>query len=141
MVLDTAYAVDVRTWSAMMNRPIVLVLSLTGLIMGLITSLVGIAAIEAYVWTVFYVAWVVIVTQRGVEKPFVTIMAASMIGAVLTGVSQMLLFESYMANNPAYAEQMADAKSWQTVPVALVMGAVFGAVFGGIAAGIRKFRS
>ena len=87
-------------------------LGLTGVVMGLLTALVGLPpGIEPLVWVGAYALWVVVVTRRRTPRPLVTVLLASVWTGVLTGLVQGALQSSYIANNPWYAEEFASAQT------------------------------
>lgn len=111
----------------------------TGLVMGLVTSLVGIPAnIEAFVWVAGYVVWVVVVERRGVGRPFVHVLLTSLATGILTSVVQLALFDAYRAHNPDYTGQLAGLSRAEAargmVLQGLLVALAMGLVVGGIAA-------
>lgn len=125
-----------------MNWMWVLVLSLTGLVMGLVTSLVGLpGSVEPLVWIAFYVAWGVLVIRREL-RPFLTPLVASTLSGVWTGGTQYVLRDQYLANNPWYADQLTEQGMTLsgTVLFGVGMGVVWGLIVGGICWGVAKRR-
>lgn len=125
------------SWSA------IVLLSLTGLAVGLLTSLVGLPQhIELGIWIASYIAWGFFVVRR--ELPaFVTPLLASVLSGVWTGGAQYLLRDHYVANNPWYADEIAKAGGLTLSGIlgfALVMGLIWGLLLGGAFKGIVAFR-
>ena len=123
--------------------PWILGLSLAGLMMGLLASLVGLPGkIEFGLWMACYVVWLVVVSWQQL-RPFVTLFVASVLSGLWTGATQYLLREHYIANNPWYAEEIA-AKGGLTAPAvigfALGVGTMFGLVLGAGAWAVRRLR-
>lgn len=103
--------------------------------MGLLTALVGLPqAIEPLVWIAAYVGWGVLVVRYRLSA-FVTPLLASVLSGVWTGGTQYVLREAYVANNPWYAEQIAEAGGLTAPAVlgfAVAMGLGWGLLVGGI---------
>ncbi len=122
-------------------------LGLTGVVMGLLTALVGLPpSIEPLVWLGAYALWVVVITRRETARPLVTVLLASVWTGVLTGLVQGALQSSYIANNPWYAEEFADAGTglWlgvQFVGFGAVMGLIFGVAIGLVAFVVARARA
>lgn len=117
-------------------------LSLTGVVMGLVTSLAGIPpSIETVVWIAFYVAWIVLVVRYRIERPFLTVLLGSIATGVLAGAIQVLLFWQYRANNPWYADELQGkgrtAFLMSFVGQGVIAGAIFGLIAGALASRIR----
>lgn len=117
-------------------------LSLTGVVMGLATSLVGIPPrIETGIWVAFYVAWIALVVRFDVKRPFWTILLGSIATGVVAGTIQVLLFWQYRANNPWYAEELQGrgrtAFLGTFVGQGIIAGAIFGIIAGVLAARVR----
>ena len=123
---------------------LVLLLSLTGVVMGLLTSLVGLPqSVEASVWMGFYVAWGVVILKRR-ASPFTSALVASVLSGVWTGSLQIALGDAYIAHNPWYAEEIAKAGGMQPTAVmifALGMGVAWGVLVGGILWVITRARA
>ncbi|MCH9682266.1 MAG: hypothetical protein K0V04_12580 [Deltaproteobacteria bacterium] len=118
-------------------------LSLTGVVMGLLTSLVGLPqAVEVSVWIAAYVVWGVVVVRTR-QRPFLTTLLASLLSGVWTGTLQVVLAEQYIANNPWYAEDIVQAGGMTAAAVigfALTMGLAWGLVVGGIVTLVARRR-
>ena len=127
-----------RLWSLALG------LSLTGVVMGLLTSLVGLPqAVEPGVWIGFYVLWGVAILRTG-TPPFVTALLASVLSGVWTGCVQIALADAYVANNPWYADQVAEAGGLQPVAVLLFgvgMGVAWGLLVGVVLWAIARART
>lgn len=116
--------------------------SLTGLVMGLVTSLVGISpSLEPVVWTAFYALWgIVIVRER--LPPVLTPLVAGVGTGILTGLTQFALWDSYVASNPWYADQITDDVGVGAIlGFAVVMGAIWGLLVGAVCWGVQRFGS
>lgn len=126
-----------------MNWTWIALLSLTGLVMGLLTSLVGLPTpVELGTWVACYVAWGVLITRRDLP-PFSTAFGASLLSGVWTAGTQFLLWDSYVANNPWYAEELAETSASlpQLLGFALGMGAFWGLLVGGVCWGTARRRA
>ena len=127
-----------------LSWPWIVGLSLAGLMMGLLTSLVGMPqGVEFSVWMGCYVVWLVLVVWQQL-RPFVTLLVASVLSGVWTGTTQYLLRDHYVANNPWYADQIAEqggVSAPAVIGFALVAGTVFGLVLGGGAWAVTRFRA
>lgn len=122
-------------------------LGLTGVVMGLLTALVGLPpSVEPLVWLGAYALWVVMLTRRGTTRPLVTVLLASVWTGVLTGLVQGVLQSSYIANNPWYAEEFAGAGTGlglgaQFVGFGAMMGLIFGVAVGLVAFVVARVRA
>ena len=125
-----------------LSWPLILGLSSTGIFMALISSLVGMRQkVEVPSWWILYAIWVAIVLGSGNEAPFRTILIASLVAGVLHAITQSLLLDAYIRNNPWYAEQMQKPRTilrLQFLRSGVMIGAGFGALIGGIAWGIGR---
>jgi chromate transport protein ChrA len=122
---------------------VVFALGATGILMALLSSLVGMRQkVENPAWWGLYALWVAFVFVFEVPSPFTTILLASILAGLLHGSTQSLLLDHYIANNPWYAEQMQGPRKklrLQFLLMGLGIGAGFGVIVGGIAWGIDRF--
>ncbi len=134
---------DKRTPKSL-SWPAIAILSLTGLVMGLLTSLVGLPQfVELGVWLTAYVGWGFFVLRSNLPA-FVTPLLASVLSGVWTGGAQYLLRDQYVANNPWYASDIAEAGGITLGGVlgfALVMGLAWGLVLGAVFRGVAALRA
>jgi hypothetical protein len=126
-----------------MHWGLVVLLGSWGLVMGLLTSLVGLSPlIEAGLWFTAYAVWIPIVLWRR-APPFQTGLAASLLSGMLVGPVQAALFDVYLANNPMYAELVTGTVNEARlgmVAQGIVAGFLFGLFVGGISFGIAWLR-
>lgn len=127
-----------------LSAPWILGLSANGIVVGLLSSLVGLPApTEFGVWIASYVVWGVLV-RRNALRPFLTPFLASALSGVWVGTTQFALREAYVANNPWYAEQIAQAGGitpQETIGFGVAMGLGWGVVVGGVLLAIAKRRA
>ncbi len=118
-------------------------LSITGIGMVLLSSLVGMRQkVEIPLWWGLYAVWVAIVVVRGIDMPFLTILLSSILAGILHGTTQGLLLERYRKNNPWYEGQMEATRRQMAVKfvvMGVVVGTAFGAIVGGIAWGLHRW--
>ncbi len=115
---------------------LILGLGATGVLMALVSCLVGMKArVEMPAWWVLYAVWVVVVLKVGNATPFRTILFASIVAGVLHASVQCLLLPQYIRSNPWYAEQMKKPTGTLRRQF-LISGVLIGAVFGALVAGI-----
>ncbi len=123
-----------------MNWTWIAIFSLTGVVVGLLTSLVGLpGGLEPAVWVGFYLLWGVAVVKRDLP-PFWTPFIGSVGSGVLVGITQFALWTSYVASNPWYADQIADSEAnlGQILGFGVGMGIGWGLFVGGTCrAGVR----
>jgi len=121
---------------------LVAVFGATGLIMAMLSSLVGMRQkIEIPLWWMNYAIWIVIVLLKNAPAPFLTILIASIIAGIVHGFMQSILLSAYKANNPWYADRMKGRESrlrLQFMTMGVVIGCAFGAIVGGIAWGLER---
>lgn len=116
--------------------------AMTGVFMGLTSSLVGLRQkAEIPLWFTWYAMWIMVVLAFRGPNPFLVILIASILAGILNGLTTSLLIESYRKKNPWYAKQM-EVPNRQVVRRFLmtgpIVGAVFGALIGGIAWGLSE---
>jgi hypothetical protein len=122
--------------------PLIAILASTGVLMALVSCLVGMRPkVENPAWWGLYAVWVAVVllTDRG--APFRTILVASAIAGFLHGATTGLLLERYRASNPWHAERARGPRvkvAAQFVAMGIAIGMAFGAVVGGVAWGLSR---
>ncbi|MCA9693148.1 MAG: hypothetical protein KC636_26365 [Myxococcales bacterium] len=128
-----------------MHLKLAVTLSLTGVVMALGTSLIGLQGAEFFLWMGFYVLWIAATLRVRPDRPFLTLLVASVLSGLWTGLFQLLLRDQYVAHNPAYAADfaaLADASTleWAMsfVGFGLAAGLVFGLVVGAIGWGLAR---
>jgi F0F1-type ATP synthase assembly protein I len=92
-------------------------------------------------WWALYAIWIAGVLVFDVEAPFRTILFASILAGVLHGITQSLLLDRYIANNPWYADQMQAPRrrlAMQFIMMGVAVGTAFGALVAGIAWGLAR---
>jgi hypothetical protein len=122
------------------DRVVVGIGAATGLVMGLITSLVGLSpALEPLVWMVGYAVWLRVMVGRRSPSPLMTTVLASLASGVVVGLVQAVLLEPYRLANPWYAAYHGGDQltvGAQMVVQGLGMGALFGVAVGLAARGL-----
>lgn len=109
--------------------------ALSGVVMGGLTSLVGLPpSVEPLVWFGAYAVWLGAVHRRRSPSPFATVVLASLASGVVVGLVQGALLPSYIEANPWYAEYMSGT-TWSLAGQLLVQGVGMGMLFG-IAVGL-----
>lgn len=106
------------------------VLALTGVIMGCLTTFVGLPGIsEPCAWLAAYVLWVVYGVRLELSTPLRTMAVASTFSGLLTASIQVLFMEAYKQSNPWYAEYFSGAS--QTLAIQFLgQGIGLGLCFG-----------
>ena len=90
------------------------VLALTGVVMGCLTTFVGLDPLtERAAWAAAYVLWVVYGLRFKLETPIRTMAVASTLSGLLTGSIQVLFMEAYKQTNPFWQKErvLADSQS------------------------------
>ena len=109
---------------------LILSLSTVGIVMGLITTFVGIERwMEPGAWLAIYVAWSIALINRRLPNVMMVFTAVSVIGAFFTGCIQFLFHEEYALNNPHYVERVM-GDSLQLAGAFIGDSILFGLVFG-----------
>ncbi|MGD8867276.1 MAG: hypothetical protein PVI01_06590 [Gemmatimonadales bacterium] len=120
----------------------IVVLAATGLLMGLVSCLVGMRPkVENSAWWALYAVWVAVVLLFDRGAPFLTILIASALAGALHGTTRALLLAQYRAHNPWHAKWTRGPRAklaLQFVVMGVVIGTAFGAVVGGIAWGLSR---
>jgi hypothetical protein len=118
------------------------ILASTGILMALISSLVGMhPKVENPAWWGLYGIWIVVVLAWAPGAPFRTILVASTLAGLLHGVTTALLLDPYRANNPWHAERTQGPRgklATQFIGMGVAIGLGFGAIIGGIAWGLSR---
>lgn len=122
---------------------LVAILAPTGILMALLSCLVGMRPeIENPAWWMLYVIWVGVALAARVPTPFWTLWISSALAGLLHGITSALLLDRYVANNPWHAERMQAPRAKlaaQFVGGGVVVGTVFGALVGAIGWGIDRW--
>ena len=116
-----------------------------GILMGLLTSLVGLPAMVEYsAWAGLYLLLMVLGLKLAVPTPVRTLGFASTLAGLLTGSTQVILMEHYRANNPWYASEFETSTAAELSTAFLVQGIIFGLACGllvGLAVRWRQAKS
>ena len=113
----------------------VLILAPTGVVMGLLKSLVGLPIlVEMSAWVGLYILWVVYGVRSKIELPVRRIAFSGTLAGLLAGSTQVILMEQYKANNPWYAD-VFETSSAQNLSTSLLgqniaLGIGFGLITG-----------
>lgn len=112
-----------------------IILASTGLVMGLLSSLVGLPRmVEFSLWSALYLLWIVYGVRVKIDMPVRRMGFASTLGGLIVGSTQVLLMEQYQANNPWYSEvfETSTAKELSTsfLGQAIGQGILFGLIVG-----------
>ena len=108
-----------------------LLLTLTGVFMGVLTAFVGLPMPwEPIVWVLCLMGWVVFALRREIPSPFVTLLAAGPATGAGTAAIQVLFFDVYQASNPWYAEQLQAGLTREMAAAFFIQGIGAGLVFG-----------
>jgi hypothetical protein len=117
-----------------------MVLAMTGVLMGCLTTFVGLPGItEPAAWLAAYVAWVLYGVHFRMDTPLRTMGVASTLSGLFASSIQVLFMEAYRQSNPWYAEYFqGEAKTiaiqffGQGIGAGLVFGLVTGVITGQI---------
>ena len=119
---------------------------MTGVVMGLLTALVGLpGALEPILWVVAYASWVVLLRALGEPRPFTTIVLAGGLTGLVTGAIQVALLPAYLRANPQWAADVGGRSRVAMIPdfvvFGVVMGLIFGVIFGLLAFVLQRRRA
>lgn len=92
-------------------------------------------AAEFGLWTVVGIGWVLLCRREGLARPIFILTFVGLLAGIQTGLVHGLFTETLVANNPSYAEDIAEvtmAARGQLLLFAVVVGVAWGALFGGI---------
>lgn len=122
--------------------PLIVALSATGILMALVSCLVGLRPkSENPAWWGLYAIWIIVALTTDAPRPFTTLVIASGFAGLFHGITQALLLDRYIANNPWHAERMTASKirlRTMFIITGVVIGVVAGVVVGGVATGISR---
>ena len=118
-----------------------IILASTGVVMGLLSSLVGLPMlVEFSLWVAFYVLWVVYGVRVKLEMPVRRMAFASTLAGLLAGSTQVLFMEQYRTNNPWYSEVFETSTAQDLSTSILGQGIAKGIAFGVIVGLIVRWR-
>ena len=114
----------------------ILILGPTGVLMGLLSSLVGLPTkVEMALWTGLYLLWVVYGVRVKIEMPVRRMGFVGTCSGLLTGSTQVILMEQYKANNPWYG-MVFDTSTAQDLSVNLLGEGIAMGLFCGLLTGL-----
>jgi hypothetical protein len=117
------------------------ILASTGIMMGFLTSMVGLPTlVEVLIWVGIYTLWVVYGLRFLSKTPVRTMAVASILSGMLCGSIQVVMMEAYQANNPWYAVRFDTSAATELSTAFLIQGISFGLVFGIIAGLLVRWR-
>jgi hypothetical protein len=110
-------------------------LALTGILMGCLTTFVGLPGLaEEAGWVAAYVLWVVYGVRFKLDSPVRTMAVASTLTGLLASSIQVLFMEAYKANNSFWSAEYFSGDSQnaaiQFLSVGIVRGLAIGLVVG-----------
>jgi len=111
------------------------VLALTGIVMGCLTTFVGLPGlVEGACWAAAYVLWVLYGVKLKLDTPVRTMAVASTLTGLLSSSIQVLFMEAYKANNSFWSAEYFTGDSQnaaiQFLSVGIALGLVIGLVVG-----------
>ena len=119
----------------------ILVLAPTGILMGLLTAMVGLPPkVELAAWLGLYTLWVVYGVRSNVEAPVRRIAFCGTLAGLFTGSTQVILMEQYKANNPWFADVFATSSAQDLSTNLLGKGIALGVLFGLITGALVRWR-
>ena len=117
------------------------IFALAGVLMGLLTSLVGLPMMVEYAaWAGIYLLLMVYGLKLDLPTPVRTIGFASTLAGLLTGSTQVFLMEQYRANNPWYASEFETSSAADLSTAFLGQGIILGLVCGLIVGALVRWR-
>lgn len=118
-----------------------IIFAVAGVLMGLLTSLVGLPAMVEYsAWAGLYLLLMVLGLKLELPTPVRTLGFASTLAGLLTGSTQVILMEHYQANNPWYASEFETSSAADLSTAFLVQGIILGLVCGLIVGLLVRWR-
>jgi len=118
-----------------------LLLASSGVLMGLLTSLVGLPGmVEVSAWAALYLVWLVYGIKARVASSLRAMAFASTLAGLLCGSTQVILMEQYKLNNAWYASEFQTSSVSELSTAFLVQGIIAGLVMGLIVGGLVRWR-
>lgn len=118
-------------------------MSTNGVLMGLLTSLVGLPMhLELGVWVLSYILWGIAVFRFDLARFWAPLIASALSG-VWVGTLQFVLRDAYVANNPWYADQIAESggiTAGSVLGFGVGMGVLWGLIVGAALLGVDRLR-
>jgi len=115
----------------------ILVLAPTGILMGLLTALVGLPVkVELAAWLGLYTLWVAYGVRFEVQAPIRRMAFCGTLAGLFTGSTQVILMEQYKANNPWFSDvfetSTAQDLSTNLLGKDIALGVLFGLITGAL---------
>jgi hypothetical protein len=118
-----------------------IILASTGIIMGLLTSLVGLPTpVEFSLWIAIYVLWAVYGIRFKMPTPVRSMIVASVLGGLFCGSIQVVMMEQYRAKNPWHATTFDTSTATDLSTAFLGQGIGIGLIFGLIVGLLVRWR-
>ncbi len=119
-----------------MDWKVIGILSVIGVIMGLLSVKGFTQKLEPFLWLLFGIATALIISKNITEKTFLHGLFIGLAWGTINGVIQSMFFDTYLANNPALQENFSKSTSIQPRYLVLLTSPVFGLMTGAVIGGL-----
>src|SRR5262245_63238438 len=125
-----------------MSWPLIVKLSLFGLVMSVATVFVISSRVEPFFWLAIFILCATVIARRAPLRPFLHGLGVGIVNGIWMTSGHVLFFDQYAANHPAEVQGFANAAlspRAMMLVVGPVIGVVSGCVLGLIAVVFRRF--
>ena len=119
-----------------MDWKIIAILSVIGLVMGLLSVKGFTQKIEPVLWLLFSIATSLILSKNIEQKPFFHALLIGIAWGICNGVIQSAFFDSYLTNNPSLQQNFQKQSFIRPRYLGLVTGPIIGVITGLILGGL-----
>jgi hypothetical protein len=125
-----------------MDWKIMAILSIIGLVMGLLSVKGFTQKIEPVLWLLFSIAASLILSKNIGQKPFLHALLIGIAWGICNGVIQSVFFDTYLANNPSlqqnFQKQSFIRPRYLGLATGPIIGVITGLILGGLTLLLRK---
>jgi len=125
-----------------MNWTIILLLSLFGGVMGILSVKGYTQKLEPFLWLLFGIISALIVAKNAENNPFIHALLIGLFWGVLNGIIQSAFFELYLANNPIIQNSFKKSTFLQpryfVIVTGIIIGLATGLALGGLTLLLKK---
>lgn len=119
-----------------MNWYIIILLSLFGAIMGLLSIKGYTGKLEPILWLLFVIISVLVLSRNVENKPFIHGLIIGLCWGIFNGLIQSSFFDQYITNNPNLQSSFNKSNAIKPQFLVLIMGPLIGLVTGVVLGGL-----
>jgi len=119
-----------------MNWYIIILLSLFGAIMGILSVKGYTGKLEPILWLLFGIISALVLSRNVENRPFIHGLIIGLCWGVFNGIIQSSFFDQYITNNPSLQSSYNKSTAIKPQFLVLIMGPVIGLVTGAVLGGL-----